>query len=261
MPIGGIMKKFKTYLVAIFIGCIQTVFASQVAHVKPILEAKPAHPTIPPNNNASKECRRLQFLHDGYLHNVKNLHDTYIIPKKLHFIWLEDVLPQRCKQMIQSWKNFHPTWTVKVWRKQDAKKFNFINKKAFDKAKSLEEKSNIWRYEILYQLGGLYVDPRIKCHNSFDEFNQTSEFYAFVENNNPDGKMWNAILGSIPHGAIITSCVFLIKPGNGDCNPERIDQTSGSQYFTGCFMPKALNLYGKVIPLPMDHNYNESALN
>jgi len=257
---GGVMKMLKTYIATIFLGCIQILFAQdstiENSSKKTTLESSSHKP-----NNENNLCRRLETLYTAYTNGIKNAHTNYLIPKKLHFIWLEDKLPKRCKKMIQLWKRFHPTWDVKVWRKQDAKKFNFINKNAFDRAKSLEEKSNIWRYEILYQFGGLYVDPRIKCHNSFDELNQTAEFYAFVDNQEGNCKLWNAIIGSEPHHQIISTCVFLITPGNGDQNSCRIDNSSGSKYFSNCVNRKAMNFFGKIAPIPMDINYNQSPMN
>jgi mannosyltransferase OCH1-like enzyme len=39
---------------------------------------------------------------------------------------------------------------------------------AFDRASNFGEKSDIWRYEILFRLGGVYVDTDFECVRPFD---------------------------------------------------------------------------------------------
>lgn len=80
------------------------------------------------------------------------------IPKKIHQIWLGPFDPPL--KWMNSWKDFCDkyNWEYKLWREDDIKSLGLINKKEFDKAKSYQEKADIARYEIIYKIGGLYID-------------------------------------------------------------------------------------------------------
>jgi inositol phosphorylceramide mannosyltransferase catalytic subunit len=196
----------------------------------------------------------LKSLYDNY-QNGASIEDQYTIPKKIHLIWLGSPLPQRCRNMISSWEKFHPTWTIKVWTDVDAASFPFINRIAFDRAQNYGEKSDIWRYEILYQHGGLYIDTDFECLQPFDELHRSCEFYTGVgQTLNPD--VWIGIIGSVPGHPILKATIDQIKIGPGDNNFERIMNDTGTYLFTKMFLEIALNCpIGTVVPFPLTFFY------
>ena len=82
------------------------------------------------------------------------------IPKIIHQIWLgQKEPPQWC---IDSWeKNYiskYPEWKFKLWREKDIDNLTLINRRIYNKEPTLRGKSDIARYEILYQFGGIFMD-------------------------------------------------------------------------------------------------------
>ena len=70
-------------------------------------------------------------------------------------------------------------------------------------------KSDIWRYEILYRYGGVYLDIDYECLKSLDPLHHTSEFYATCPCG--DGMIGNGVIGSVPRHPIILECIRKIS--------------------------------------------------
>ena len=49
-------------------------------------------------------------------------------------------------------------WTHRLWTDKDVEAFGLVNKAFYDKERSWQGKSDIFRYELLERLGGMYVD-------------------------------------------------------------------------------------------------------
>jgi inositol phosphorylceramide mannosyltransferase catalytic subunit len=176
----------------------------------------------------------------------------YIIPKKIHFIWLGSPFPERDKKMIDSWIQLHPDWEVKIWIDADVEPFQMQNKLAYDKAINWGEKSDIWRYEILHRFGGLYVDTDFECVKAFDPLHKSCEFYTGICCDQR-ALLGNGLIGSVPHHPILTKCIEKITIGPGDQNGNRIQQQTGPYYYTRCFLSLAEEYPGKVVPFPSSY--------
>ena len=117
------------------------------------------------------------------------------IPKVIHFVWLgPNPFPKESIQNLNSWVERHPDWTFKFWtdrpRPLPNKKmklcfistffFDFL-KRCYDESDNYAEKSDLFRYELLYKEGGLYVDHDVKCFSSFAPFHSYYELYCGME--------------------------------------------------------------------------------
>lgn len=172
----------------------------------------------------------------------------YIIPNVIHFIWLGSPLPDVCREMIETWKHFHPNWVIKVWNDADVAKFGLQNIEAYNRAVNYGEKSDIFRYEILYRYGGVYVDTDFEAVRSFDALHQSCAFYV---GNVGDGVLLNALIGSVPHHPIVKACIDHLKVGAGDHDPERILQDTGPYHLTRMFLQTVSEQdLGQVVPFP-----------
>ena len=67
-------------------------------------------------------------------------------------------MPATYKKFQKSWTDQHPDWEYTFWSEKEIDEFGLKNKELYDKAKNYATKSDIARCEILYRLGGLYVD-------------------------------------------------------------------------------------------------------
>src|SRR4029078_2446346 len=96
----------------------------------------------------------------------------YKIPPTVHFIWLGPKhFPPESVDNVRMWIAKNPGWKVKFWtdRKREAPcqgmeiayvaDFAFhCLEKCYRDSENWGEKSDILRYEILFQEGGVYVD-------------------------------------------------------------------------------------------------------
>ena len=181
-----------------------------------------------------------------------NTSQAYLIPKKIHLIWLGSPLPERCKKMADSWKKFHPNWEVKIWADCDVAAFKMQNQLAFDRAKNYGEKSDIWRYEILYRLGGLYVDTDFECLAPFDAIHQSTGFYAGL-GYTKDPLLYNGLIGCSEKHPIMKLCMDRIVAGPGNHDHNRIMKDTGPWHFTCCFQSLAAQFYGKIVAFPVTY--------
>lgn len=104
-----------------------------------------------------------------------------IIPKTIHHIWIGDKsLPPLRKAYMETWKKHHPDWTIKLWTNEDLDNWEgeFYLKDLFDRAYTVQEKADIFRLNIMYKYGGLYVDNDLECLKSFEPLHFRYKFYA-----------------------------------------------------------------------------------
>ena len=92
------------------------------------------------------------------------------LPKIIHQLWVGPPLPLHIYQMMQTWKEHHPTWEVKLWTEAPP----LVNQDLWDNAEKISPKapeqfrSDVARYEILYHDGGIWADADFVCQRPFD---------------------------------------------------------------------------------------------
>ncbi len=83
-----------------------------------------------------------------------------MIPKIIHQIWLGP--NKRPDIWMNTWKidyiKQNPDWTYKLWTENELNDLPMDNKEIFNSEKYYNGKSDIARYEILYQQGGIFMD-------------------------------------------------------------------------------------------------------
>lgn len=136
------------------------------------------------------------------------------IPKRLHIIWVGDE-KKRPDQWIQTWRDHHPDWDVKVWGNDDYQQGAWINQKHLEslwKAQSWIGVSNLLRLEILYKHGGIYVDADSICLRPLDDWILESEFFACWANDiGPQKRINNAFMGSVPDNPFLRFVIDYIR--------------------------------------------------
>jgi mannosyltransferase OCH1-like enzyme len=91
--------------------------------------------------------------------------DNRQIPKIIHQIWLGPLEP--LEAAMNTWPALHPDWEYKLWTEDNMP--SLVNQQAFDDADNYPQKSDILRYELLYNFGGVYVDADEYCIKPLDE--------------------------------------------------------------------------------------------
>lgn len=111
------------------------------------------------------------------LDNQEILSHKSIIPKLFHFIWIqgEDEMPNKYLKYIESWKTYHPDWTITIWSDIMIKEvikiyFDEETLNFYSRINNIASKSDFGRYCILYIYGGVYIDTDILCVNNLSKF-------------------------------------------------------------------------------------------
>jgi mannosyltransferase OCH1-like enzyme len=108
----------------------------------------------------------------------KLVHQIWIGPKKRPDIWMDSV------------RNFclEKGYEYVLWDDQKVSEMNMVNREWYDKEETYNGKSDILRYEILYQNGGIYIDADSfiikfdQLDKIISEFNRDAGFGFEIDN-------------------------------------------------------------------------------
>jgi len=137
-----------------------------------------------------------------------------IIPKIIHQIWLGSPFPEEFKGLQQSWIEHHQGrgWMYKLWTDNDVAQLHLHNQELYDATDNYGVKSDILRYELLFNYGGIYADVDCECLRSFDELHYTYDFYTGLQ---PLDALFvqigTALIASRPGHPILKYCIETIK--------------------------------------------------
>ncbi|MFZ4773142.1 MAG: glycosyltransferase family 32 protein [Chlamydiia bacterium] len=168
--------------------------------------------------------RALLRIKDNYTGFVNKIKDpgrlsASKIPKIIHFIWLGSPLSEVHKEVINSWRYFHPDWTILVWDDHKVENLEWTHSAQKDQFKEAErwvEKADLVRYQILWQFGGIYADTDMICLGSFERLIATGvTFFSGLESPICEGApyLWsgNAIIGSTKRHKVIGTTIRNIR--------------------------------------------------
>jgi len=182
---------------------------------------------------------------------------TYCVPKKLHFIWLGSVLPEKYQKNILTFRKLNPDYQINLWTEliSDELRANlttieihdiiramedFVVKPIYDKEENFGARSDILRYEIIYRNGGVYFDTDSVCVKPFNDV-LTHSFVAHVD-------WWKNICNGVfglPKGSKFLEYVFRALEWNYNTDPKmNIPGKTGPGMLSGSFL-----------------NYNDTAIN
>lgn len=193
------------------------------------------------------------------LYNKNNLSNiipsrTLRIPKIIHQIWLGNAVPECFKAFMQSWIDRHlKGWTYMLWTEKEIATLQMHNKYFYDITDNYGIKSDIARLEILYQMGGVYIDSDFECLRPLDILHYTYDFYVGIQ---PlDSKflqIGTGIIGSRAGHPIIKHSIETIKD---DWHEKGALRKTGSIHVTKSFFIMS-DLYENIdIALPVSYFY------
>ena len=139
-----------------------------------------------------------------------------MIPKIIHQIWLG---PNKKPDIwMDSWKiNYcqkYPDWEYKLWTEKEILELNLRNKIHYDNETFYNAKSDIARYEILYQYGGVFIDADSLWlqHDLNDilEKSKDTNFFAASEPSNTNIYA-NGVFGCTPNHIIVRAMILYIN--------------------------------------------------
>ena len=181
---------------------------------------------------------------------------TPVIPKKLHQIWLGSKFPQKYRKWQQSWKEHHPDWDYKLWTDADVASMTLKNQAAYDASTNYGQKSDILRYEILDQFGGLYVDTDCECVMPFDALVHRYSFFTGLTSGVGCFEAGCALIASAPGHPIVQALVenLSIEPVY-EYVVTNVAATTGPGYFTKQIMTLEPDMGPDTIVFPCNYFY------
>lgn len=174
------------------------------------------------------------------------------IPKKIHQIWLGSEMPSVYRKLAKSWSEFNPDYEYKLWTDKDVKNLYIGAIKTYKNATNPGMKSDILRYEILRQFGGIYVDTDFECLRSFEDF-ETLDFYTGI-GYDEKFQLYIGLIASVPFHPILNSACHI----NGDYAGHRgsqIMEVTGANHFTRAFFKNVNENTKGVVCFPTDFFY------
>ena len=139
-----------------------------------------------------------------------------MIPKRIFQTFEHKSFERQFQKFVDDWKIYNNDFEYFLFDEQDRQKFlkNNFSSNVYDAYSRIIPpafKCDLWRYCILYQYGGFYVDIDTVCLSSLDNFINTDiEFVTPIDLNIGDleyHNLSNGFIGSIPKHRILADCI------------------------------------------------------
>lgn len=103
-----------------------------------------------------------------------------LIPKVIHYCWFgNNLIPEKYKVYIDSWKKFCPDYEIKLWNEDNFDiSSNRFMKDAYD-AGDYAFVSDYARLDIIYRHGGIYLDTDVELIKNLDDLLYQKMFAGF----------------------------------------------------------------------------------
>lgn len=133
------------------------------------------------------------------------------IPRIIHRIWLGgEEMPAEYVAFGETWRRHHPDWEFRTWTDSDLP--TLTHPDAFERCRNFGEASDVLRYEVLHQFGGVYVDTDVECLQPIDQLIERVSAFAGYARPNVVG---SAIVGAVPGHPAITKTLEVVCEGAG----------------------------------------------
>jgi mannosyltransferase OCH1-like enzyme len=145
-------------------------------------------------------------------HPIKRNYHT-VIPLNIFQTWCTKNLPPRMAQATQLIRDTNPAFQYHLFDDADCR--NFISQHfsgdilgAYDKLIPGAYKADLWRYCVLYQLGGIYVDIKYVPNRGFKFINLTEQEHWTLDADNYG--IYNAVMVCRPRNGILWQAIHQI---------------------------------------------------
>ena len=146
-----------------------------------------------------------------------------MIPKLIHIIWIgdESKKPVKC---IDTWMKKNPDYEVKVWGNNQVQSVNWKNHRQLHDMlakKDYAGASDVMRYEILYEHGGIYIDADSYCVKPLEDWLLDCQAFAcweqeIIRNN----LISNGFIGGVPGAKAWKMCIDEVA--TKDCTKQEL---------------------------------------
>jgi mannosyltransferase OCH1-like enzyme len=184
------------------------------------------------------------------------------IPKIIHQTWKTDRIPKKFQSYVAGWQSFHPDWDYKFWTDKDIRKF-FIRyypwfMPQFNGYKRQIERIDAFRYFLLHQFGGFYIDIDFECLKPLDPLLNGHQCILGTEPSihakqlyQKDQVICNAILASVPDHPFWEHVFSLLKIFK---NKQDVIESTGPlllQQACSTYPPKDISIFPETVFCPL----------
>jgi len=175
-----------------------------------------------------------------------------VIPKKIHQIWIgPHPFPEKYKKWAETWKELNPDYEYKLWTDEDVAKLRLP--RIYYELDNYGPKSDILRYYILNEYGGVYVDTDFECIKSIDFLSYLSFYAGFGYPK--ELEIYVGILASVPHHPVIVAAYDRIQRVTvREVMCSTLKSTS-SYFFTNVFFSVVRSYQEGVVVFPTRYFY------
>lgn len=134
------------------------------------------------------------------------------IPKIVHQIWLGGNMPESEQRMVNQVKaNLDKDWTHILWTEDNIDNIkDFTNIELYKQTPNYGQKSDLLRYTILNEMGGVYMDTDFILLKQFNELLDLDFFCGVSYDDHPS--LFNGLIGSTPGNNLIRDLLTLDRP-------------------------------------------------
>lgn len=177
-----------------------------------------------------------------------------VIPKIIHQVWIGGNMPSREIEMCENIKNIALSngWKYFLWTENDIHKLKaFKNREQFDSTPNNGQKSDLLRAQILYEIGGVYLDTDFILFKMFDDLLDLDFFCGVAYDGFPS--LFNGLMGCSPNNKIIEDMLDL-DLGVGYKDSMDIINTTGP-YLTTRKVFKHIQTFDNMVVFPVSFFY------
>jgi mannosyltransferase OCH1-like enzyme len=149
-----------------------------------------------------------------YKYSIKKNVTNTVIPLNIFQTWHTKVLPIKMQECVDSIKACNPEFNHYLYDDKECR--NFIKSNfdtdvlySYDTLVPGAFKADLWRYCVLYKLGGIYLDIKYKCVHGFKFLTLTDNEY-FVKDrydSMTELAVYNALIICKPGNEILRKCI------------------------------------------------------
>jgi len=141
------------------------------------------------------------------------------IPRVIYQTWSSKTLPQKMTECVDRLKKANPTFEYRLFNDAECRQFIKDNYdadvlEAYDTLLPGAFKADLWRYCILYDRGGIYVDIKFQCEPGFsfeDILLKGENLYIREYNHQGTGLyshiLYTGIIASKPKNPVFQKCI------------------------------------------------------
>jgi len=186
--------------------------------------------------------------------NDTHLKNYQKIQKNIHFIYVLNPISEKYIENIKTYINCNKDYKIYLWVDDvndgllidgveviNIKNLDMFNRDIYDKVSNPGEKSDILRYEIIYQYGGMYSDVDSVCMRSLDDLFENSYLaYTLIYWNN----VANGFFTFSKNSSFLRFVLECLRENYNSYDWKTTPERSGPTFLTTCLIqePKGVSL-------------------